>query len=274
MIHYIDEAIEALLRREVPLPETSVDISFAAPDRAWGAGVTRPTINVFLWDVRRNAARVTAGLAEQSATTGQVSRRPSSPVVDLRYLVTAWAAEHRDEHQLLGSVLRCVLANPGIPPDTFPPQLTTSGSLSLSLASEEARVPGEFWSSLDGRLKPGLQIVVALPLDVFSWVTAGPPATSVAAALQRLEPDRVPDVNGSGQPSDVDVALRRRRSSGVLTMEGRMPPGVPGAPGAQSPPPPPSGPGAAKASENPSPRRGPSTPGPARPGGAAGGTPA
>jgi hypothetical protein len=235
LIQYIDEAIEALLRREVPLPETSVDISFAAPDRAWGAGLTRPTVNVFLWDVRRNVTRMTAGLAEHSADGGQVSRRPSSPIVDLRYLVTAWAAEHSDEHQLLGSVLRCVLGNSTVPADTFPPQLTTSSSLSLSLASEEARVPGEFWSSLDGRLKPGLQVVVSLPLDVFSWVDAGPPAVSVGAAVGRL--GTAPGANGPGPAGangpgatgaadaggspETDAPLRRRRSSGMLTMEGR-----------------------------------------------------
>ncbi len=239
VIHFIDEAIERLLRREVPLPEASVDISFAAPDRAWGAGLTRPTVNVFLWDVRRNTVRTTGGLAQQ-AVNGQVARRPSSPVVDLRYLVTAWAADHRDEHQLLGSVLVCVLANSSVPAEDLPSQLPTTSSLSLSLASEEARVPGEFWSSLDGRLKPGLQIVVSLPLEIFSWVPAGPPVTSVSVEPQRRAhrqasapaggastgdgPSTGQAEDGEGKADQVAAAgplLRRRRSSGTLTMEGR-----------------------------------------------------
>jgi hypothetical protein len=267
VIHFIDEAIETLLRREVPLPEATVDISFAAPDRAWGAGVTRPTVNVFLWDIRRNNLRTTGGLAQQAAN-GQVARRPSSPVVDLRYLVTAWAAEHRDEHQLLGSVLVCVLANSSVPPEDLPSQLATTSSLSLSLASEDARVPGEFWSSLDGRLKPGLQIVVSVPLEIFSWVPAGPPVASVSVASQRLPQAPSPSVGGwpgrraaytavagagageagageeppdggasgaagpsasqdeesqrtTGPVDETEPVFRRRRSSGMLTMEGR-----------------------------------------------------
>jgi Pvc16 N-terminal domain len=218
LIQFIDEAVEAHLRREVPLPETSVDISFAAPDRAWGAAVTRPTVNIFLWDIRRNTTRTTAGMAQQGAD-GQVERRPTNPVIDLRYVVTAWAAEHRDEHQLLGSVLTCILAHSSVAPDILPPQLPTSSSLSLGLASEEARVTGEFWSSLDGRLKPGLQLVVSIPLDIFGWVPAGPPTASVGVAAQRMK--QPPDF-GKGRPTSVyEPALRRRRSSGALTMEGR-----------------------------------------------------
>ena len=219
LIQFIDEAVEAHLRREVPLPESSVDISFAAPDRAWGAAVTRPTVNIFLWDIRRNTTRTTAGMAQQGAD-GQVERRPTNPVIDLRYVVTAWAAEHRDEHQLLGSVLTCILAHSSVAPDILPPQLPTTSSLSLGLASEEARVTGEFWSSLDGRLKPGLQVVVSIPLDIFGWVAAGPPTASVGVAAQRMR-QPPPDL-GKARPTSVyEPALRRRRSSGALTMEGR-----------------------------------------------------
>ncbi|HTT92323.1 MAG TPA: DUF4255 domain-containing protein [Acidimicrobiales bacterium] len=239
MIQFIDEAIEAHLRRAVPLPDASVDISFAAPDRAWSAAVTRPTVNIFLWDIRRNTTRTTAGLAQQGAD-GQVERRPTNPVIDLRYVVTTWAAEHRDEHQLLGSVLTCILAHSSVPASALPPQLPTSSSLALGLASEEARVTGEFWSSLDGRLKPGLQLVVTVPLDIFSWIAAGPPAQSVGVAAQRMgqTPRDVgtfgprpagrptgPATTGAPQtpaaPGTYEPSLRRRRSSGTLTMEGR-----------------------------------------------------
>jgi Pvc16 N-terminal domain len=247
LIQLIDEAIEAHLRREVPLPEASVDISFAAPDRAWGATITRPTVNIFLWDIRRNTSRTTAGMAQQSAD-GQVERRPTNPVIDLRYVVTAWAAEHRDEHQLLGSVLTCILAHSSVAASDLSPLMPAlSSSLSLGLASEEARVTGEFWSSLDGRLKPGLQLVVSIPLDIFGWVAAGPPARSVGLSAQRMDP-KVPEPAAAGPRTggpngrlggDYEPALRRRRSSGSLTMEGRStnradPPSSPGgSPGAQ-----------------------------------------
>ncbi len=222
MLQFIDEAIEALFRREVPLPEATVDVSFAAPDRTWSAGVTRPTVNVFLWDVRRNQLLSSTGLGQQFSEDHHALRRPTDPVVDLRYLVTAWASEHRDEHQLLGAVLRCVLANPSFPERVVPEPLRGAPFVKLGLAAEEARVPNEFWSSLDGRLKPGLQVVVTLPVGVFDWVAAGPPATSIAVGAKRLS---ATGAAGPKVPAGQDGAplLRRRRNSGVLTMEGRLP---------------------------------------------------
>ena len=50
MLHLLDETLEAFLRAEVPLPARQVDVSFAAPDSEWGAAVTKPTVNLFLWE--------------------------------------------------------------------------------------------------------------------------------------------------------------------------------------------------------------------------------
>ena len=222
MIQFVDEAIESLFRLAVPLPEAVADISFAAPARAWGAAITRPTVNVFLWDVRRNQGLSSTGLGQQWTDGQHAVRRPTDPVVDLRYLVTAWATEERDEHQLLGSVLRCVLSNSTFPDTVVPPALAGAPFVRLALANEEARVPGEFWSSLDGQLKPGLQVVVTLPVAVFEWLPAGPQAQSVSVATKPLPPH-----GGAGAPDGANretndlPLLRRRRSNGALTMEGR-----------------------------------------------------
>ena len=53
MLHLLDESLEAFLRATVPLPRREVDVAFAAPDRDWAARVSRPTVNLYLWDVRR-----------------------------------------------------------------------------------------------------------------------------------------------------------------------------------------------------------------------------
>ena len=224
MIQFVDEAIEALFRLAVPLPEAVADISFAAPARAWGAAITRPTVNIFLWDVRRNQGLSSTGLGQQWTDGQRVLRRPTDPVVDLRYLVTAWAAEERDEHQLLGSVLRCVLSNSTFPGSVMPSALAGAPFVRLALANEEARVPGEFWSSLDGQLKPGLQVVVTLPVAVFEWLPAAPPAESVSVAAKPLlrEGETWPPKDKEREAGDLAL-LRRRRSNGALTMEGRAP---------------------------------------------------
>ena len=56
MLHLLDESMEAFLRAEVPLSVRDVDVVFEAPDGDWAAGVSRPTVNLYLWDVRPNLA--------------------------------------------------------------------------------------------------------------------------------------------------------------------------------------------------------------------------
>jgi hypothetical protein len=137
-------------------------------------------------------------------------------VVDLHYLVTAWTSEPSDEHQLLGSILRCVLANAFLPAQYLPEQLAGNGRIAVALATHEKRRPGEFWSAIHGRLKPGIEVEVSLPLDVFRWIPAGPPADSVTVAVRRKPEPPTPSTEaGPGGPP------RRRRAGGTLVMEGR-----------------------------------------------------
>jgi hypothetical protein len=245
VIQFVDRALEDFLRARVPLSSHAVDVSFQSPDRTWGAALTRPTVNVFLWDVASHSGYLKTGLEQRVTPEGKVERRPVSPVVDLSYLVTAWATERRDEHELLGSVLECVLAHRALP-EEFLPDRFTGARCGLSLAPADRHVPGDFWSALDGRLKPGLQLQVALPIEVFAWEPTATPADQVEltvgphersgqlaanAAGRRRRPGAAPAGAGPGQPgqpSDGDadaVASTRRRRNGALVMETRPPRG-------------------------------------------------
>jgi hypothetical protein len=213
----VDRAIDRYLRNEVPLDERAVDVSFDAPDRTWGAGLTRPTVNVFLWEITSSEALRTSGLEQRHNQAGAVERRLPTPQVELHYLVTAWTNELRDEHQLLGSVLRAVLARPELPEDILPEPLP-KGRYGVELASRDKRPPADFWSALDGRLKPGLQLAVTMPLDAFAWQPTATPVDTVSVASEATKPPRPskPPAREEDEP-----ALRRRRASGALLMEGK-----------------------------------------------------
>ncbi|MCU4186056.1 DUF4255 domain-containing protein [Acidiferrimicrobium sp. IK] len=208
--------MERFLRIGVPLPEGTVDVSFEAPDRTWGASLTTPTINVFLWEVSRNPGRMRTGLEHRINDEGSIERRRTQPVVDLRYLVTAWATELADEHQLLGSLLTCILAHDRLPADSLPDHLAGS-RCALTLATRDQRVPNEFWSSLDGRMKPGLQVEVSVPIEVFAWTATAIPAEEIGVNASRLAP--APARSGGDVPQP--PVMRRRRSGSALVMEGR-----------------------------------------------------
>lgn len=178
MIHFVDQAITEFLRTVVPLDANDVDISFNAPDRTWGAGLTQPTVNVFLWDVRRDAKRARAGLARTEETDGRTTRHFAPHAVDLRYLITTWGSGgHRDEHALLGAVLTALLQHPrlddGLVPAALAPMLARSATLSTATAQGDNNQ--ELWRALDGQLKPGIQLTVALQLQLGEGFEAGPP---------------------------------------------------------------------------------------------------
>jgi hypothetical protein len=231
VIQVVDRALEDFLRVRVPLEAHAVDVSFQAPDKTWGAALTRPTVNVFLWDVAKHAGFTKAGLEQRVNAAGEIERRLSNPVVDLGYLITAWATERRDEHELLGSVLACVLANDTLP-DDFLPERLAGARCGLALASADRRVPGDFWSALDGRLKPGLQLQVALPVEVFVWQGTAVPAQEIDVRIRPVrKPTRRGGTPGAGEGGHTGAKhegaggaeLTRRRRNGALVMEGRAP---------------------------------------------------
>jgi len=207
VIQFVDQAIEQFLRRCVPLPEATVELSFDAPDKAWGAAVTRPTVNLFLWQIKRNALRSQTGLQQREAAEGGIERRPASPVVDMHYLVTTWASEQDDEHLLLGSILTCLLSFPTMPEEYVSEQLPRDGALRLALASEGLRSPGEFWSALGGRLKPGLEMEVTVPVDVHAWIQAPAAADSLTLTSETMLRRPLQRQAGSATPR-----LTRRRT--------------------------------------------------------------
>lgn len=118
MLHLLDESLEAFLRAAVPLSRREIDVAFQAPDREWAATVSRPTINLYLWDVRRNLSERDLGMVTvPAAEGGRPGRRAPLPRVDCRYLVTAWTTDVRDEHSLLGATLAALLRHDVLPAD-------------------------------------------------------------------------------------------------------------------------------------------------------------
>jgi len=176
MLHLLDESLEAFLRAAVPLPKREVDVAFAAPDRDWAARVSRPTVNLYLWDVRRNLDERAGGMETVIGDDGRPLRRPPLPRVDCRYLVTAWTSEVQDEHSLLGHTLAALLLHTtieerflaGAIAKVLPPP-------TIEVASSDGRDNSDFWSALGGQLKPGLDVVVTATVDAANLVAAGPP---------------------------------------------------------------------------------------------------
>jgi len=54
MIDDLDDALRDLLVRELPIRDNEVDVSFDQPRREWSARLSRPSLNLYLYDIREN----------------------------------------------------------------------------------------------------------------------------------------------------------------------------------------------------------------------------
>lgn len=175
MFDDVDEALRRLLIEEIPVRNNEIEIAFDQPRREWSARLNRPTLNIFLHDVRENAQlrqshtqRPQLDAARQQA----VMRRPEIRV-DLHYMITAWASEPEDEHRLLARTLLAFLRNREMPVDFLPISLRNQPRpIAVSVAQYDTTFnPTELWGVMDNDLRPCLNCMVTLSLDPFVPIT-------------------------------------------------------------------------------------------------------
>ena len=178
MFHLLDEAIEAHLRKEVPL-DKSIEVSFVLPDREWSTGLTRPTVNCYLWDIKRDDKRSVGGV-ELVGDGSDRTRRLVLPRIRASYFVSAWTGDLRDEHTLLGRMVQGIMRTRRLDPDVVPSGLTSPNAIiETVIGVGEGRIARDFWTSVDGRYRPGLDLQVVLPVETGLGTPAGPPTTGI-----------------------------------------------------------------------------------------------
>jgi hypothetical protein len=220
MLHLLDESLAAFLRAAVPLSPRDVDVSFAAPDRDWAARVSRPTVNLYLWDVRCNLDERDGGMELVRGDDGRPQRRPPLPRVDCRYLVTAWTAEVHDEHALLGHTLAALLLHTTLHERYLLGSLAAVRPLpAMQVAAGDGRENSDFWSALGGQLKPGLDLVVTATVDAALLVAAGPPVSRYTIRTWRGV-DRQPRGPADSGRSLVGGRVAARPGTRVVTRRG------------------------------------------------------
>ncbi len=205
MLDSVDESLERFLRAAVPLSARNTDVSFEAPDRDWAAKLNnRPTVNLFLWDIKRSTDRSRTGL-ETYEQDGRTRRRMALPRIELRYLISTWTAEHNDERILMGGLLRAFLGHSEIPAEFVAEPLRALSPLTMIMTrGGEAGV--DVFKALDGQLKPTLDIVIVTDVDTDLGVDAGAPTTEFSFALS--------DTNTPSRQST------SKRVAGIVNLDG------------------------------------------------------
>lgn len=213
VIHEVDALLRDLIESEVENGER-IEVSFEAPDKDWAARRTQPTVDVYLYDVRRDTSRNEFGSVVVREDNGRISGKRRTPQwFRLAYLVTAWTQRPEDEHRLLSSLLNCFLRNEALPvPDEGAlSQLGAPLPLGIALPPPQDRSLSDVWSALGGDLKPSIDVVVIAPLIPDSVTEVGPPVTvEPIVEFGDVEHDARERVGGREIPEGWDNARIRR----------------------------------------------------------------
>ncbi|WP_170981633.1 DUF4255 domain-containing protein [Nocardioides dongxiaopingii] len=175
-IRYVDEGLEQLVRRRLPLPEDVGDVSFDTPTSTWAAQLSRLTVNLFLYGLDRSSQPTRTAQARVDAS-GRAERRAPLPMVELDYLVSAWAGSPRDEHQLLSDVVSLFAGVPVLPLDLTHANLNST--VTLGFGSDPTMRPREIWQGVSGQLKACAVIRATVAADTWDW-------EDQAAAVERV----------------------------------------------------------------------------------------
>jgi hypothetical protein len=208
----LESTLTAWLREQLPLPASVGDISFDSPDEAWAGALTRPTVNLFLFDIAR-AARPAIPIPPRRDPGGVLLQERPAPCVSFSYLLSVWGQDVQEEHRLLGDAVRAVLSTSSLSPDPESPEhQELVGPVQLGLSEPNEVRAAELWSGLGGRLRAGMVLVAttAVPL--------GRPRP-LAAAVETVRAEVTPKAPGERA---ISRAASRAASRATTKVEGSV----------------------------------------------------
>jgi hypothetical protein len=176
MLADLDETLRSLLRTELERHGfEGVDIAFDAPAREWSGQLSKPAVNIFLYDLREAETLRTSEWSRIQRDGRTFEGRPPM-VMECSYAVTAWTQAVEDEHRLLSQVLAIFHAYPEMPQSALNGRLA-NGSQTWPIKARIGQGKGEksdFWSAIGGQYKVSLDYVVRLSVDSGAKLERGP----------------------------------------------------------------------------------------------------
>lgn len=214
MFSDVDESLRERLIATMPIQGGEIDIEFDRPTREWSSRLSKPTLNLFLFDVRERTEFRDAVPRTTVDSEGRYTQQRKPMRVDLSYVVTAWTKEAGDEHRILARALAAMYRSSELAPDSLSGQLVDSTVPLLTRVStpEHLAKPADLWGVLDNELHASLTWVVTAPLDVWTPVT-GP--------MVRTRELRFGEFGAAQQESFIRIAgVVRRTGEAESTVEG------------------------------------------------------
>lgn len=170
MLQDVDRTLEKLLYERGKINKKDVEIAFETPTGEWSARLSRPTLNLWCFDLRENIALRTSGMrVERNTSNNSATRSFPERRIDVTYLVTAWARDVQDEHQLLWRALATLKNLPVLKPDdcegALRYQTRSLPTVTADMNELHANVV-DLWGVLDNQMKAGFLFKITVELEV------------------------------------------------------------------------------------------------------------
>lgn len=169
MLTSLHESLKRLLRQHGAINAEDVNIEFEIPNRAWVGTLTKPTINFFLHDLEENAALRKTNFEQISPRGSPTTIRKAPPRrLNLRYQVTVFTSEVRDQHELLWRITALLMRHHELPTELLPPAIA---KLELPVSArvsqpEDGPRANDLWNGLELPPRPALLYLLTVPLDL------------------------------------------------------------------------------------------------------------
>jgi len=169
MFNDVDETLREVLIADVPIKKTEIDIAFDRPTHEWSSRLTKPTLNLFLYDIREREELKDDTPIIVRDENGRASKQTPPRRIDLAYIITAWTKEADDEHRILGGVLASMYRTNVIDARYLQGnlKLSTYPVLTRVTAPTEIFNPHDLWGVIDNEIHASLSWIITAPLDVF-----------------------------------------------------------------------------------------------------------
>ena len=170
MIHDLDLSLEKIIYEEGKINRNEIDISFEIPTGDWSARLSRPTIDLWCFDLRENTKLRNPNVTEAIARGERTAKITSPPRrYDLCYLVTAWVRKIEDEHQLLWRALAALMQVQQLAPDmgvgavrdqpfNIPLKVATMPDFQMNIT--------DLWNVANNQMRLGFTLMATVALDI------------------------------------------------------------------------------------------------------------
>lgn len=170
MLQDIDKTLENILYERGNIARRDVDVAFDQPTGDWASRISRPTLNCWCFDIRENLSLRASGVRVEKNNSHAQKSFPARRM-DVTYLISSWAREVEDEHNLLWRALttlkRMPLWQPSDCVDNLRYQSRNMPTLVADMSEASFNLT-DLWGVLDNRMKLGFifRVTVELETDI------------------------------------------------------------------------------------------------------------